>query len=62
MTRKEYDRLNELDRIIAYNNKTDCGRTLTEEERREHTELFTRLINGEEVEENNIKAGEKKCK
>lgn len=40
MTEQEKDRLKELDNIIAWNNPTDGGRPLTEEERREHTELF----------------------
>ena len=51
MTREEYDRLSELDKIIAYNNSTDKGRSLNEEEKKEHSDLIWRLLAGENVED-----------
>lgn len=51
MTREEFNRLNELDNIIAWNNPEDRGRDLTPEEREEHTRLFWRLMHGENVDE-----------
>ncbi len=40
MTAEEWERLRQLDTIIAYNNPDDCGRDLTEEEAEEHSRLF----------------------
>ena len=40
MTAEEWERLRQLDTIIAYNNPDDCGRDLTEEEAEEHRRLF----------------------
>lgn len=47
MTDQERERLNELDKIIAWNNPTDGGRPLTEEERAEHRELAIKLLQEE---------------
>ena len=49
MTDEEQRRLNELDNIIAWNNKTDGGRSLTAEEQEEHSRLAWKLLKeGEE--------------
>lgn len=40
MTEAEWERLRELDTIIAWNNPADGGRDLTEEEAEEHRRLF----------------------
>ena len=44
MTEQERLRLNELDQIIAWNNPTDGGRALTEDERKEHERLAWQLL------------------
>ena len=43
MTDAELKRLNELDSLISWNNPTDKGRELTEEERKEHSRLLKKL-------------------
>ena len=43
MTDAELKRLNELDALISWNNPTDKGRELTEEERKEHSRLLKKL-------------------
>lgn len=43
MTDAELKRLNELDALISWNNPTDKGRELTEEERQEHSRLLKKL-------------------
>jgi len=43
VTEQELKRLNELDELISWNNPTDRGRDLTEEERKEHQKLFAKL-------------------
>jgi hypothetical protein len=43
MTDAERQRLTELDNKISWNNPTDKGEPLTEEERKEHKELFAKL-------------------
>ena len=40
MTETEWNRLRELDSIIAWNKPEDGGRDLTEEEQEEHSRLF----------------------
>jgi len=45
VTEQELKRLNELDELISWNNPTDRGRELTEEERQEHKKLFAKFYN-----------------
>lgn len=52
MTDAERQRLNELDNKISWNNPTDRGEPLTEEERKEHQRLFAKLWEeGQTIEE-----------
>lgn len=44
MTEEENKRLDELDNIIAWNNKEDGGRPLTEEEWEEHRRLMIKAL------------------
>ena len=44
MTDEELQRLYKLDNIIAWNNKTDGGRSLTEDEQQEHNVLMVKLL------------------
>lgn len=44
MTEAELKRLDELDKIISWNNDTDGGRPLTAEEQAEHTRLAIKLL------------------
>lgn len=55
MTDEEYKRLRELDNLIAWNNETDGGRDLTEEEKEEHSRLFWKAM--QEYEEGKAKNG-----
>ena len=57
MTDEEYRRLRELDDIIAWNNDTDGGRPLTEEEQKEHSRLFWQAM--KEYEERTTDNGKK---
>lgn len=43
MTDAERQRLTELDNKISWNNQTDKGEPLTEDERKEHKRLFVKL-------------------
>lgn len=44
MTDEELRRLDELDKLIAWNNKADGGRSLTEEEQEKHSRLAWKLL------------------
>ena len=55
MTDEEFNRLRELDQLIAWNNPEDGGRDLTQEEQEEHSRLFEKAM--KEYEERTINNG-----
>ncbi len=57
MTEEDLARLEELDKLIAWNNPTDKGRPLTPAEKEEHRQLAMQMFKEEERANNNGKKG-----